>query len=52
MNKSPKEMTRSEIREEIQRLKRGLELRKGYEPGNPILLMIKKRLKVLKKEEK
>ncbi len=50
MNKSPKEMTRSQIREEIERLKKGLKIRKDYEPDNSVIQMIKERLKILEKE--
>lgn len=46
-DKNPKEMTSSERKEEIKRLKRGLEIRKDYPPDHSILVMIKKRLKVL-----
>ena len=52
MNKSPKEMTSSEIKEEIETLKKGLEIRKDYDPDNDVLLLIKKRLKFLEKEAK
>ena len=47
MDKNPKEMTSSERKEEIKRLKAGLEIRKDYPPDHSIIVMIKKRLKVL-----
>lgn len=52
MNRPPKEVISSQIREEIQALKKGLEIRKDYSPDNSVLKTIKERLKILKKEEK
>jgi len=46
-DKNPKEMTSSERKEEIRRLKEGLEIRKDYPPAHPIIVAFKKRLKVL-----
>jgi len=48
-DKNPKEMTSSERKEEIRRLKEGLEIRKDYPPAHPIIVMFKKRLKILEK---
>ena len=46
-DKNPKEMTSFERKDEIRRLKEGLEIRKDYPPHHPIIVAFKKRLKVL-----
>lgn len=51
MNRPLKSMTSSQIRDEIWRLKKGLEIRKHYPPDNSVVKVIEERLKILEKEE-
>ena len=47
IDKNPKEMTSSERKDEIRRLKEGLEIRNDYPPDHTIIVNFKKRLKIL-----